>query len=64
MEVIYDLDVEARKLAQDLGIRIARARTVETHPSMIEMIAGFLEQEHLPCAAGCCPAPRRPPAMR
>ena len=61
MEVIYDLDVEARKLAQDLGIRIARARTVETHPAMIEMIAGFLEQEHLPCPPGCCPAPRRPP---
>ena len=60
MEVIYDLDVEARKLAQDLGIRIARARTVETHPAMIEMIAGFLEQEQLLCAAGCCPAPRRP----
>jgi protoporphyrin/coproporphyrin ferrochelatase len=60
MEVIYDLDVEARELAQKLGIRIARARTVETHPAMIEMIAGFLNEEHTPCAVGCCAAARRP----
>jgi ferrochelatase len=62
MEVIYDLDVEARELADELGIRIARARTVETHPAMIEMIAEFVTQEHAPCAAGCCPAARRPAA--
>ncbi len=60
MEVIYDLDVEARELADELGIRIARARTVETHPAMIEMIAEFVNQEHMPCAAGCCAAARRP----
>jgi protoporphyrin/coproporphyrin ferrochelatase len=60
MEVIYDLDVEARRLADELGIRVARARTVETHPAMIEMIAEFVQQEHAPCAADCCAAARRP----
>lgn len=62
MEVIYDLDVEAKELAVELGIRIARARTVETHPAMIEMIAGFVNQEHAPCAGDCCAALRRPTA--
>jgi ferrochelatase len=56
MEVIYDLDVVARAVADELGIRMARARTVENHPAMIEMIAEMLEQEHSPCASGCCAA--------
>ncbi len=60
MEVIYDLDVEARRVANELGIRIARAGTVGTHPAMIEMIAEFVQQEHQPCAPDCCAAPRRP----
>jgi protoporphyrin/coproporphyrin ferrochelatase len=60
MEVIYDLDVEARAVADELGIRLARARTVETHPAMIEMIAQMVGQEPEPCVAGCCPAPVRP----
>jgi len=47
-----------------LGIRVARARTVETHPAMIEMIAGFLNEEHAACAAGCCAAARRPAVLR
>jgi protoporphyrin/coproporphyrin ferrochelatase len=62
MEVIYDLDVEARKEAASLGIRLARAGTVGTHPAMIEMIAEILEQDHEACAAGCCAAPVRPTA--
>jgi ferrochelatase len=64
MEVIYDLDVEARAVAEELGIRLTRARTVETHPAMIEMIAEMVEQEPEPCVAGCCPAPVRPAAAR
>jgi ferrochelatase len=60
MEVIYDLDVEARELADELGIRMARAGTVGTHPAMIEMIAEFVNREHAQCAAGCCAAARRP----
>ncbi len=60
MEVIYDLDVEARGVANALGIRITRARTVETHPAMIEMIAELLEKQPEPCARGCCAALIRP----
>jgi protoporphyrin/coproporphyrin ferrochelatase len=60
MEVIYDLDFEARKEAGELGIKLVRAGTVGTHPAMIEMIAEMLEQEHEACAAGCCTAPVRP----
>ncbi len=59
MEIIYDLDVEARAVAGDLGIRMVRARTVETHPAMIEMIAEMLEQEPKACDAACCAAPMR-----
>jgi len=54
MEVIYDLDVVARQAARELGIRMARARTVESHPAMIEMIVGMLEQDQPRCDCGCC----------
>ena len=33
MEVIYDLDTEARQLCDGLGIEMARAATVGVHPS-------------------------------
>jgi ferrochelatase len=63
MEVIYDLDTEAQAIAGELGIRLVRAGTVETHPLMIEMIAEMVEGEPGLCSAGCCAAPaRRPPA--
>ncbi|PYS99498.1 MAG: ferrochelatase, partial [Acidobacteria bacterium] len=35
MEVIYDLDTEARKLADELGLNMIRAATVGTHPKFI-----------------------------
>lgn len=59
MEVLYDLDTEARALCEELGVKMARAATVGTHPAMIRMIADFFGTEPSPCAAGCCPAPRR-----
>jgi ferrochelatase len=64
MEVIYDLDVEAQRVAKELGIQLKRARTVETHPAMIEMVAEMLEREPVPCPAGCCAAPVRAPMGR
>jgi ferrochelatase len=65
MEVIYDLDTEAKALAGELGIQIARAQTVETHPAMIRMIAEMLTQDPGECQPGCCAAPVRPaPAPR
>jgi ferrochelatase len=64
MEVLYDLDTEARQIARELGIRMVRAGTVGTHPAMIEMIAELVEQEHAACPAGCCAAPQRPATAR
>ena len=60
MEVLYDLDTEARQVCDRLGIRMARAGTVGTHPEVIEMIAEMVEQEHPACASSCCPVPARP----
>lgn len=38
MEVIYDLDVEAKKVAEEIGINMVRASTAGTHPSFVKMI--------------------------
>jgi ferrochelatase len=38
MEVLYDLDTEARLLAEELGINMVRAATPGTHPAFIKMI--------------------------
>jgi ferrochelatase len=38
MEVLYDLDTEARDLAGGLGINMVRAATAGAHPSFIKMI--------------------------
>jgi len=64
MEVIYDLDTEARAVCEELGIRMVRAGTVGTHPAIIRMIAELIETEPDPCAATCCPAPQRPAIKR
>jgi len=61
MEVLYDLDTEARAVCEELGVRMARAGTVGTHPAIIRMIAQFCERLPTVCAVECCPAPRRKP---
>ena len=38
MEVIYDLDVEAKQLAQEIGLNLRRAETAGTHPLFVKMI--------------------------
>lgn len=38
MEVIYDLDIEAKRLAEGMGIRLSRAATAGTHPLFVKMI--------------------------
>jgi ferrochelatase len=38
LEVVYDLDTEARELCDNLGINMGRAATVGTHPRFIRMI--------------------------
>jgi ferrochelatase len=62
MEVIYDLDTEARAVCEELGVRMVRAGTVGTHPAIIRMIAELIEREQQPCDVSCCPAPQRPPS--
>lgn len=69
MEIIYDLDTEARQLAKELGMNMVRASTAGTHPAFVKMIrelilertegsaARFLgtrEPSHDPCPATCC----------
>lgn len=74
MEVLYDLDTEARQLCQDIGLNMVRAATVGTHPEFIVMIRELIQERLLPgserpalgtmgpshdvCPADCCPAPR------
>jgi ferrochelatase len=75
MEVLYDLDLEARHLCDKLGLPMARAKTVGTHPKFIAMIreliqertegaerraVGSLGPRQDICAEDCCPAPQRP----
>ncbi|HLH00909.1 MAG TPA: ferrochelatase [Bryobacteraceae bacterium] len=74
MEVLYDLDTEARQLSEARGVRMLRAPTVGVHPSFIQMIRelicermgqcparaiGQYGPNHNECEEGCCPAPAR-----
>jgi len=43
VEVLYDLDVEARALAERAGMRMERAGTVGDAPEFIAMMAGIVE---------------------
>lgn len=38
MEVVYDLDVEAAQVANEIGLNVVRARTAGTHPAFVKMI--------------------------
>jgi ferrochelatase len=42
VEVLYDLDVEARALATEIGLSYIRAATVGTHPAYIRMIRDLI----------------------
>ena len=74
MEVLYDLDIEARQLCDSLALPMARAKTVGVHPRFIAMIRelilertecaerqaiGSLGPRQDLCAEDCCPAPQR-----
>ena len=60
MEVVYDLDVEARKVADEIGVKMVRASTAGTHPAFVRMIRELIveriEGKSLPalCPADCC----------
>jgi ferrochelatase len=64
MEVVYDLDTEARQLCDRLGLNMVRAETVGADPRFAAMIRELvLERMGDPardmCAEDCCPAPAR-----
>jgi len=44
VEVLYDLDIAARRTADDLGIGFFRARTVGDHPSFTRMLAALVRE--------------------
>ena len=45
MEVLYDLDTEARQVAERLGLNMRRAGTVNDHPRFIQMLAAVVRRE-------------------
>lgn len=76
VEVVYDLDIEARAVAQQLGLELVRASSASTHPAFVAMIRELIQERldpalprrtagrHGPrpdvCAAGCCLPGTRP----
>jgi len=54
MEVVYDLDTEARQTAADLGLNMVRAATVGTHPRFVRMIRELIEERLSPQPARLC----------
>ncbi len=73
IEVLYDLDDEARHKADEIGLTMVRAKTVGTHPSFVQGLASLVEARMTgatvpvcglmsarpdACAADCCPAGR------
>jgi ferrochelatase len=75
MEILYDLDVEARQLCDSLPLPMTRAKTVGVHPKFVAMIRELIMERMDPfverravgalgpranvCAEDCCPALRR-----
>jgi protoporphyrin/coproporphyrin ferrochelatase len=75
MEVLYDLDIEARQLCDSLGLPMTRAKTVGVHSKFVQMIRelilertsaeaerrslGSLGPRQDVCDEDCCPAPQR-----
>ena len=71
MEVLYDLDVEARQLCDALGLPMTRAKTVGVHAKFVGMIRELILERMNPgmgrralgvlgprvdvCAEDCCP---------
>lgn len=45
MEVVWDLDTEARQTAAELGVDFARAATAGTHPAFVAMVRELVQEE-------------------
>ena len=50
MEVVLDLDVEAAAIARELGLDMARAATVGTHPAYVAMVRELVVERLTPDA--------------
>jgi ferrochelatase len=74
MEVVYDLDTEARAICDARGIGMVRAATAGGHPKFLSLVRELILERlgqcapramgrygpnHDDCAADCCPAPAR-----
>jgi ferrochelatase len=71
LEVIWDLDNEAKQTAEELGLAFARAGTAGTHPAFVASIRELLQERRTggeprlgtDCPAACCFAPGRPTGL-
>jgi ferrochelatase len=78
MEVLYDLDTEARDVCMELGIEMLRTATPSEDARFVAMIRELVLERrdgaerralgnrgpnHDVCPVDCCPAPRRPSAI-
>ncbi len=74
MEVLYDLDDEARQFCDNSGFQMVRAGTPGNHPQFVSMIRKLIEERihgatrecigqfpphHDVCPIDCCPRPTR-----
>jgi protoporphyrin/coproporphyrin ferrochelatase len=74
LEVLWDLDAEARDTAAELGLRFVRAGTAGIDPAFVAGLVDLVEEQLTgrpvvylgelglcgqDCPGGCCPAPRR-----
>ncbi len=78
IEILFDLDVQARQVCRERGIPMVRAETVGTHPAFVRLIRelilertgelpdrralGKLGPSHDVCPEGCCPSGRQRPS--
>ncbi len=68
VEVIWDLDNEARETAAEVGLAFARAATAGTHPAFVAAVRELLEERRsgtpprlgTTCPAHCCYVSPRP----
>jgi len=78
MEVVLDLDVDAKQIADEHGLTMIRAATVGSHPAFVAMIRELIEERvdgterralgrygpgHDRCPANCC-LPGRPGPLK
>ncbi|PWT79846.1 MAG: ferrochelatase [Acidobacteria bacterium] len=64
MEVVYDLDVQAKQLSDELGLNLVRAQTADSHHAFVQMIrelvvermngGGIDDTPGQDCGSNCC----------